>query len=226
MCHTARRNFNPLAPCGARPSVELSVLLLHSDFNPLAPCGARPNTISGNQLLVTDFNPLAPCGARRFASTFCPAAFMISIHSPRAGRDLTWFALTNIPVLFQSTRPVRGETPDPRRSPHTETHFNPLAPCGARLTRAHRCLVREPISIHSPRAGRDITLQLSTAFATLFQSTRPVRGETRSPWNTSGPHGNFNPLAPCGARPRISRTFSIMLLFQSTRPVRGETAGG
>ena len=82
-------------------------------------------------------------------------------------------------VVFQSTRPVRGETDVPgqiRRAVEISIHspragrdrervpgdhggrkyFNPLAPCGARRAVSH-----------------------SLSIAKAFQSTRPVRGETR-----------------------------------------------
>ena len=78
-----------------------------------------------------------------------------------------------------------------------------------------------------------------------FQSTRPSRGETRSPSNPSDHrkisihsplagrdasrlnallhHPDFNPLAPRGARLQPTFKQALTLLFQSTRPSRGET---
>ena len=56
----------------------------------------------------------------------------ISIHAPRAGRDLSKLAALLDEWTFQSTRPVRGATP--------VQHFRDD---GTR------------ISIHAPRAGRD-----------------------------------------------------------------------
>ena len=102
---------------------------------------------------------------------------LISIHSPRAGRDSPaearrsgWanfnplapcgarqlvHAYSAIAIEFQSTRPVRGETTSAHLPHATSIYFNPLAPCGARR-----------------KAQRK-----ATAFL-IFQSTRPVRGET------------------------------------------------
>ena len=61
------------------------------------------------------------------------------------------------------------------------------------------------------------------ATKTQFQSTRPVRGATWSTvcWPTASP--NFNPRAPCGARPIKFTEASSPDQFQSTRPVRGAT---
>ncbi len=56
------------------------------------------------------------------------------------------------------------------------------------------------ISIHAPHAGRDINQLISR--------------EHRK---------NFNPRAPCGARPASSSRSLSASLFQSTRPMRGAT---
>ena len=124
----------------------------------------------------------------------------ISIHAPHAGRD-----------------PADGGVCLSARN------FNPRAPCGARLV--HGCF--EPcfdefqstrpmrgatdgvggddhqigISIHAPHAGRDPS----------------GRWRWARPWN-------FNPRAPCGARPSRHRSPVMELQFQSTRPMRGATA--
>ena len=58
----------------------------------------------------------------------------------------------------------------------------------------------------------------------LFQSTRPLRGGTRSLLVDSRWRINFNPPAPCGAGPTQARGHRPHKLFQSTRPLRGGTA--
>ena len=58
-------------------------------------------------------------------------------------------------MAFQSTRPVRG---------------------GTRNSITH--VVDEQISIHPPRAGRDVAEGDEIPFTKIFQSTRPVRGGT------------------------------------------------
>ena len=55
-------NFNPLAPCGARPD-PVDAFPANMHFNPLAPCGARLG-LAKKLLEADNFNPLAPCGAR------------------------------------------------------------------------------------------------------------------------------------------------------------------
>ena len=170
---------------------------------------------------------------------------MISIHPPRAGRDLgaklpgVRGGHFNPPapcgagpvcldaqsrfVQFQSTRPVRGGTAATERRCAPTAYFNPPAPCGA-----------GPYLL-----GNGVT------FAE-FQSTRPVRGGTMCGRARGLQRLDFNPPAPCGAgrigmgptisQHRISihppragrdgvcgRTVDSCTKFQSTRPVRGGT---
>ncbi len=78
--------------------------------------------------------------------------------------------------------------------------FNPRAPCGARP---------KPIKANSPKRQ--------------FQSTRPVRGATRTEQRIKCCDACFNPRAPCGARPMSKTKTHFNSPFQSTRPVRGAT---
>ena len=150
--------------------------------------------------LQANFNPLAPRGAR-------PQAFLDVIFKTK----------------FQSTRPSRGETA--------------CCTCPSIL---------HTISIHSPLAGRDCFILPICPAAALFQSTRPSRGETilsdikrvqryisiHSPLAGRDPacglkrprRGDFNPLAPRGARPWTIWMMHSFCRFQSTRPSRGETS--
>ena len=59
-----RSNFNPRAPCGARP-VWIRIEIAIHDFNPRAPCGARRTPRATSLTRTTNFNPRAPCGARQ-----------------------------------------------------------------------------------------------------------------------------------------------------------------
>ena len=105
---------------------------------------------------LTDFNPLAPCGARRGAPLPAIKQYIISIHSPRAGRDALFEAMLSKSNVFQSTRPVRGETVpfihDFNRWKRISIH-SPRAGRDARYR--YKSEFTSFISIHSPRAGRD-----------------------------------------------------------------------
>ena len=56
---------------------------------------------------------------------------------------------------FQSTLPERGETRIGLPAPPPSCHFNPLSPSGERRGTGALAYPPHPISIHSPRAGRD-----------------------------------------------------------------------
>ncbi len=147
------------------------------------------------------FNPRAPRGARLHADVVCENDVFVSIHAPRAGRDCAIGFKCQRAYGFQSTRPARGATCGVLVNAVKATRFNPRAPRGARRTlspfdsaqeqqfqstRPARGatyvfdpdFVSDVVSIHAPRAGRDvhtgIVFQVSTC---------------------------FNPRAPRGARP-------------------------
>ena len=127
----------------------------------------------------------------------------ISIHAPLAGRDLFGYADFTTPIIFQSTRPLRGATGAEAFASARRRYFNPRAPCGAR-----------------PR----VTISRLSCMPS-FQSTRPLRGATGvvlEPLFRC--FGDFNPRAPCGARLRgFMHLAQARRLFQSTRPLRGAT---
>ena len=102
-------------------------------------------------------------------------------------------------MAFQSTRPVRGAT---RRAMYGMRSwlFQSTRPVRGATISGALDLGGDAVSIHAPRAGRDLPCVVS------YLRT-----------------GCFNPRAPCGARRRAFRRLSAFLLFQSTRPVRGAT---
>ena len=148
---------------------------------------------------------------------------MIEFQSAHPVRGATFFGFRILPApLFQSTRPVWGETAShlTRRSSRRISfhaprvgrdrlraqknlccgHFNPRAPCGAR------------------RRAR-----LKNRLRHLFQSTRPVWGATGGKGHAGRGHQYFNPRAPCGARRPSAVPERVRRRFQSTRPVWGAT---
>ena len=170
------RNFNPRAPCGAR---HKSVVIVNSAmiFQSTRPVRGATLLFLRLKLRRIHFNPRAPCGAR-----------------PRRGTT------TNSTTLFQSTRPVRGATTRKDILRH-EWEFQSTRPVrGATMGQA----AREAdgwISIHAPRAGRDIYLvpQVGVLFVISIHAPRAGRDQERQARDRGASH--FNPRAPCGARP-------------------------
>ena len=119
------------APLAGRDRSSIKVTINKRDFNPRAPCGARPRHIQ-RFARAFYFNPRAPCGARRLprrltasSATFQPtrplrgatidiykkpANAKISTHAPLAGRDKPTSVSKRQTRTFQPTRPLRGAT--------------------------------------------------------------------------------------------------------------------
>ena len=186
-----------------------------------APRAGRDYRPRGGRSPRQSFNPRAPCGARRDVWDVEKLAESFNPRAPYGARQPHYIGICQ-KQLFQSTRPVRGAT---------GIH-------GASVT-VH------VVSIHAPRAGRDLLCgccqgrhwrfnprapcgarpwrSKSITVTLEFQSTRPVRGATTSSLPNPRTIRRFNPRAPCGARPPMERNSPHREVFQSTRPVRGAT---
>ena len=174
----------PLAGCDspARPSPTR-----RRHFNPRAPCGARRVWTRRRRRSVPDFNPRAPCGARPIPARVCCRPAYFNPRAPCGARRHCYLALPS------------------------SCHFNPRAPCGARRW----CYVEELSNGYfNPRApcGARRSTQTLTGWTTPFQSTRPdlcptisihapLAGRDQAPPGCGKTQIDFNPRAPCGARP-------------------------
>ena len=127
-----------------------------------------------------------------------------------------------ISAIFQSTRPVRGGTCTETQGLRDKIDFNPPAPCGAGLGDQAAFAHNVAISIHPPRAGRDLTSRHPKLQLKLFQSTRPVRGGTRGGAG-GGTSTTFQSTRPVRGGTIPLDAGDAAAVFQSTRPVRGGT---
>ena len=214
------------------------------DFNPRAPCGARLHLLLAREV-AERFQSTRPL---RGATTGMPrriASLTFQSTRPLRGATLRRVFAPAALLAFQSTRPLRGATRaeqcvvrrfdisihaplagrDGQARAHraAEEHFNPRAPCGAR--RLHPAAPRgdQRISIHAPLAGRD--RRRGQGFPCLHISIHaPLAGRDQASTTGRSKSGNFNPRAPCGARPYCFLRSSTLIPFQSTRPLRGATA--
>ena len=168
--------FNPRAPCGARllrprPQIGRRPISIH------APLAGRDGYNGDLSALPTRFQSTRPLRGATKARYTLNADCKISIHAPLAGRDHGPASLPPSPATFQSTRPLRGATVV-KSSETCKVTFQSTRPLrGATRGRQGHRRNRE-ISIHAPLAGRD-------------PAVRRIRPVPR----------NFNPRAPCGARP-------------------------
>ena len=190
------------------------------------------------------FNPLSPCGERRQDHVVDLTKMVFQSTLPMRGETHLQRYRQNW-ERFQSTLPMRGETPCVKVC---------LPPCLISIHSPHagrdrvdrHCIDREVISIHSPHAGRDLPQCLSLSlctdfnplspcgerrfatirsnFSPLFQSTLPMRGETKTCISSSADGTDFNPLSPCGERPETSLTSPDASNFNPLSPC-GERPG-
>ena len=146
-------------------------------------------------------HPPAPCGAGPSAALAQEVILQISIHPPRAGRDL----------------------PSNSELMRAAIYFNPPAPCGAGLQDKYVKGNPDYISIHPPHAGRDYARFCLKSHLSAISIHPPHAG--RDPQNLPIDHllEDFNPPAPCGAGRCHCPDILAGCRFQSTRPMRGGT---
>ena len=211
--------FNPRAPCGARrlrPDLRKAKFY----FNPRAPCGARLAVIALSQLSrsISIHAPLAGRDQIQHDRADTAATFQSTRPLRGATGIVSGWAATG---LFQSTRPLRGATSE--NSPGVMmVLFQSTRPLRGATSNKGRDFAAVLISIHAPLAGRDnsvdikivdnchfnprapcgarLILQVIISLWGSFQSTRPLRGATRSRVFAGLGGLHFNPRAPCGAR--------------------------
>ena len=145
-------DFNPRAPCGARPSRNASKIWKQVFQSTRPVRGATESNCA--ECTPNVFQSTRPVrGATRNSSNACNSS-PISIHAPRAGRDAATSAMPRMCV-----------------------YFNPRAPCGARPPWTRAATI--PSSFQSTRPARGATNRIKTSGHKItFQSTRPVRGAT------------------------------------------------
>ena len=123
--------FNPRAPCGARRAA-ISGSVGSTDFNPRAPCGARRQEMDSRILTARGFQSTRPVRGATCGPSWYYSRPIISIHAPRAGRDLL-SSIASGRYLISIHAPRAGR--DNLMIPSVRGIWS--------------------ISIHAPRAGRD-----------------------------------------------------------------------
>ena len=155
---TKTRNFNPRAPCGARPTGTKQAKDLF-EISTHAPLAGRDSRSWSNASLLAGFQPTRPL---RGATVFGAVVLRMLIHfNPRApcgARPVTKINVVT-EITFQPTRPLRGATLRNflcQRQRGISTH----APLAGRDYIDNYC--KNPyklISTHAPLAGRDVAAE-------------------------------------------------------------------
>ena len=196
-----RSNFNPRAPCGARPW-WCAASRRWNVFQPTRPLrGATEiQQIPPN---LTIFQPTRPLRGATVKLWHWIVRRNISTHAPLAGRD----------VLCEcNPSAIIG-------------NFNPRAPCGARRRMAFKhCGQKENFNPRAPCGARQ-TGRIRTNRKRRFQPTRPLRGATQG-LHSKTRKAEFQPTRPLrGATNSTEAKERNRKEFQPTRPLRGATTG-
>ena len=151
------------------------------------------------------------------------------------------------PGAFQSTRPLRGATSDHPWRNLWAWVFQPTRPLRGATGVRRVCIRTTLISTHAPLAGRDLGCHCAGR-GDGISTHAPLAGRDRARNSYNYHDINFNPRAPCGARPRHIQRFARAFYFnprapcgarpcrarwciwrrrfQPTRPLRGATCTG
>ena len=200
---------------GSLPQYRISIhapregsdrLSCHADspsrhFNPRSPRGERPGSNSSAETCAIYFNPRSPRGERQVDADALADAQKFQSTLPARGATGVKFLGGNLRNLFQSTLPARGAT------------------SGRGRTRR-----RAEISIHAPREGSDLALDVVIFDRTHFNPRSP-RGERRSRYPMRKRRRTISIHAPREGSDKKSYSAQYTARkFQSTLPARGATS--
>ena len=152
----ARTQFQSTRPVrgGTSKSVVRIPALIY--FNPPAPCGAGPD-LSTKLLPIARFQSTRPVRGGTDIVSAIHDVQAISIHPPRAGRDHQGRYGGGVTPYFNPPAPC-GAGPAGNIFPQPVQEFQSTRPVrGGTILAARKCQSDE-ISIHPPRAGRDVDL--------------------------------------------------------------------
>ena len=207
----SRFNFNPRAPCGARPC--LGVTRAHYiKFQPTRPLRGATNATIRIILTTIKFQPTRPLrGATD--DEHVPVTYYSQFQPTRPLRGATLFSTACSPILaFQPTRPLRGATPRPQHLVRESLIFQPTRPLRGATPVSQNDHRRYPISTHAPLAGRDSNQNELHRHHSRFQPTRPLRGATETPPVQVDPSAVFQPTRPLrGATAKVYKSLCTFL---------------
>ena len=127
-------------------------------------------------------------------------------------------------IKFQPTRPLRGAT-SVRSRCNNYKFISTHAPLAGRdgITLGW-IILYVLISTHAPLAGRDLLASVPYPCDGWISTHAPLAGRDTATLRRRRIPTDFNPRAPCGARPISLPRKALRFAFQPTRPLRGATA--
>nr|DAV55627.1 MAG TPA: hypothetical protein [Caudoviricetes sp.] len=188
-------DFNPRAPCGARPG-ESEIPLFGYGISTHAPLAGRDDlVVAGSQ--TEGISTHAPLAGRDRNGEPVAWTTKISTHAPLAGRDGCWSHSCSFCYI--------------------STHA-PLAGCDGREYDGQLCHF---ISTHAPLAGRDGRKCFLTLLINVFQPTRPLRGATQRPYRVKCRHIRFQPTRPLRGATNHNTDNIAMFRISTHAPLAG-----
>ena len=173
-------NFNPRAPCGARPQLQYRPQH-HRAISILAPLTGRDWDSYQWWMLIPEFQssrPLRGATERQSAKGSCR---VISILAPLTGRDVC-LPLTEQRIGHFNPRAPYGARLHPPGAGDPLALISILAPLTGRDTLSMGRHLPQGISILAPLTGRDLQPTPDLLKFIRFQSSRPLRGATGGRW--------------------------------------------
>ena len=239
-------NFNPRAPCGARRLAGLPRCSA-GKFQSTRPLRGATQQKAYKKACnhISIHAPLAGRDVSRWMIS--ESCSQISIHAPLAGCDRSNYLTNYSSIIFQSTHPLRGATTalfDRANLTDRISIHAPLAGCDGDLEKSLRIkeisihaplagrddgpveLVDDPdnISIHAPLAGRDLFQPLALQDVVDISIHAPLAGRDAAGEADAGGGGDFNPRAPCGARPYAATYLNQRRWISIHAPLAGRDA--
>ena len=181
----------PLAGHDSLPIIRINLIFLFQSTCPLRGTTTFPSASNG----WISFQSTCPLRGTTISISPISIERCISIHVPLAGHD-PWCP------CFWSAR----------------DYFNPRAPCGARRMEGVRMSRSLKFQSTCPLRGTTIRPRTPKACENQFQSTCPLRGTTIDHAKRTVVFDNFNPRAPCGARPPGPTTHTPRAHFNPRAP--------
>ena len=128
----AQKGISTHAPLAGRDVTDRQVSNIPNDFNPRAPCGARPHRVPEDLRLHQEFQPTRPLRGATSKPAWWGSKQEISTHAPLAGRDEN-NQIQHSNIKISTHAPLAGRDEKIWHLYPADPDFNPRAPCGARL---------------------------------------------------------------------------------------------
>ena len=221
----SNEQFQPTRPLRGATDIRLDIRLPQKQFQPTRPLRGATTSFVMSTTISRAISTHAPLAGRDGVVAHIAESPAISTHAPLAGRDaaasslLPFFFDFNprapcgarrqaLPRVlggegFQPTRPLRGATPGRARSGSRKCQFQPTRPLRG-ATRLCRCTTsrRSGFQPTRPLRGATESYHCTGGDDERISTHAPLAGRDLPAPSVTGVHKNFNPRAPCGARPK------------------------